>query len=135
MRLFKIPNAQLASLRVTNKSIIKWSQVKQSLAFSYADIDKIPVILETIKEEIQKTMGSRLITKGRPFRAHLRNFASDHLEVVVDVHLFLPPTGDVYWDARQEVLFAIARAVKKLHVKFAFPTFSTHISSGPLGLK
>jgi len=42
----------------------------------------------------------------------------DHLEVVVDAHFAIKPTGVEYHDNRQKVLQAIYRAVKKTGVNF-----------------
>lgn len=49
----------------------------------------------------------------RPFRAHWRNYEDDHLEIVVDAHFTIPPTGNEYWDNRQSMLEAISHAAKK----------------------
>lgn len=94
------------------------SQVKQDLRVSYDDAAKIPALLENIKEEIKKDC-PKLITDGsRPFRAHWRNWEDDHLQVVVDCHFMITPTGGEYWDNRQTVLQAIANAAKKTGIQF-----------------
>jgi hypothetical protein len=54
----------------------------------------------------------------RPFRAHWRNYEADHLEIVVDAHFTIPPTGNEYWDNRQNMLEAIFHAAKKTGVRF-----------------
>ena len=53
----------------------------------------------------------------RPFRAHWRNYEDDHLEIVVDAHFTIPPTGNEYWDNRQSMLEAISHAAKKSGVR------------------
>ena len=94
------------------------SQVKQELRISYDDASKLPKLLETIKDEIKRSC-PKLITDGsRPFRAHWRNFEDDHLQIVVDCHFMIKPTGGEYWDNRQVVLEAIYRAAKKTGVHF-----------------
>ncbi|KAL7544109.1 hypothetical protein ACHAXR_013587 [Thalassiosira sp. AJA248-18] len=113
-----IPNTQLSGQRVYNLSRTPRSQVKQELRVSYDDVAKIPKLLTSIKEEIQKDC-PKLITDGsRPFRAHWRNYEDDHLQIVVDCHFLLKPTGGEYWDNRQKVLEAIFRAAKAAGVKF-----------------
>jgi len=54
----------------------------------------------------------------RPFRAHWRNYEDDHLQIVVDCHFMIKPTGDEYWDNRQNVLEAINQAATKTGVHF-----------------
>ena len=94
------------------------SQVKQELRVSYDDAAKIPKLLESIKEEIKEDC-PKLITDGsRPFRAHWRDYKDDHLQIVVDCHFNIKPTGNEYWDNRQTMLEAIYRAAKKTGVKF-----------------
>jgi hypothetical protein len=92
--------------------------VKQTLRISYDDAEKIPKLIANIKQEI-KSSCPKLITDGsRAFRVHWQNFEDDHLQVVVDCHFTIKPTGDEYYDNRQEVLNAIFRAVKKTGVQF-----------------
>jgi len=103
------------------------SQVKLDLWIKYEDIRKIPKLIDDIKEEVAASC-PRLNTDSRPFRVHWREYASDHLTVTVDAKFNLPPTGDVYWNNRQEVLLAVARAAERNGVNFALPT--VHIKSG-----
>lgn len=113
-----IPNSQLSSKIVYNLSQTPTCQVKQALRIDYADADKMTKLLETIKIEI-KAACPKLITDGsRAFNAHWRGYADDHLEVVVDCHFKIKPTGGEYWNNRQRVLEAIYRAVKKTGVHF-----------------
>ena len=110
--------SQLSGQRVYNLSRTPRSQVKQELRVSYDDAVKIPKLLKTIKEEIKNDC-PKLITDGsRPFRAHWRNYEDDHLQIVVDCHFKIKPTGNEYWDNRQKVLEAIFRAAKKTGVQF-----------------
>jgi hypothetical protein len=57
-----------------------------------------------------------------PFRAHWRNYEDDHLQIVVDCHFHIRPTGDEYWDNRQRVLEAIYEAATKTGVHFEIRT-------------
>lgn len=92
--------------------------MKQTLRISYEDASKIPALLQNIKDEIQQSC-PKLITDGsRTFRAHWENFEDDHLQVVVDCHFTIKPTGSEYYENRQNVLEAIYRAVKKTGVHF-----------------
>lgn len=114
----KIPNTHLAGQRIYNLSRTPRSQVKQTLRISYDDASKIPALLENIKEEIKQAC-PKLITDGsRSFRAHWVNYEADHLQVVVDAHFDIKPTGSEYHENRQNVLEAIYRAVKKTGVHF-----------------
>jgi small-conductance mechanosensitive channel len=84
-------------------------------------------LIEAIKEEVEASC-PRLNTETRSFRVHWREFENDHLGLTVDAKFNLPPTGDVYWDNRQEVLLAVARAAERNDVEFALPT--VQVNSG-----
>lgn len=117
-----IPNTQLSNVRVTNKSHLRYSQVKQTLRFDYSDVHRIPEIVDAIKEEIRSSCPEVVTDGSHPFRVFWSNFEADHLEVSVDCRLRVAPIGDRYFQTRQEILIAIARAVKKMKFNFALPT-------------
>lgn len=117
--LLSVPDADLASQRVSNLSRMHKSQVTQTLRFQYKDADMLPVVVKDIKKEIIAAC-PELITEGSsPFRVHWTSYGDDHLQVVVDAHFHIKPVGDAYWDNRQKVLMAIRRAVKKHDLDFA----------------
>lgn len=113
-----VPNKALVDKEVSNLSRAKTSSVKQQLKFQYGDVDKLPDLMETIKEEIEASCPTVITDGSRPFRAHFENFGSK-LEVTVDAHFHLEPATHEYYDNRQEVLLAIKRATEKHHVEFA----------------
>lgn len=119
--VIKIPNSQLADQRVSNLSRLSKSQVKQALWFAYEDIDRLPEIIKQIKLEIKENCPSLITDGSRPFRVHWRDYKDDHVEVVVDCHFQHPPSSDEYWDTRQSVLLAIARAARDVGVPFDIP--------------
>jgi small-conductance mechanosensitive channel len=117
--LTRVPNALLASQKISNVSRVAQCQVKQMLRFHYEDADVLPELLDAIRDEIKKSC-SRLVTDGKqPFRVYWVNYNEDHLEVMVDTHHNIAPIGNAYWENRQNVLLAIHRAVKKFDVEFA----------------
>jgi small-conductance mechanosensitive channel len=117
--IIKIPNSQLANQKISNLSNVKESLVKQTLRFHYEDIDKLPELIQTIRDEITAAC-PRLITNGaRPFRVYFTGYREDHLEVEVTTHHRLAPTGDAFHMNRQNVLFAINKAVQRCGVQFA----------------
>ena len=120
--VMKIPNSQLANQRVSNVSRMRKSQVKQFLWIGYNDIYKIPQFIEDVKVEIKSSCPLLIDDGTRPFWVHWREFASDHLEIVVDTHHNIKPSSLEYYNNRQAVLLAIARAAKKNYVEFAVPT-------------
>lgn len=117
-----IPNTQLSNIRVTNKSHLRYSQVKQTLRFDYSDVHRISELVAAIKEEIRSSCPKVVTDGSHPFRVFWSNFEADHLEVSIDCRLRCPPIGDKYFETRQEILIAIARAVKKMKFNFAMPT-------------
>ena len=120
----RVPNSEVANLKVSNLSRINRSQVKQVLYFDYKDIDKIGDIITDIKTEISRSC-PKLVTDGtRPFFCHWRDFKETKLEIVVDAHFTIRHGCAEYFDTRQTVLQAIARAAKKNEAKFAVPILS-----------
>jgi small-conductance mechanosensitive channel len=114
-----IPNVVLSGQKISNLSRARSCQVKQVLRFHYEDADEIPGLLDSIKSEIKKRC-PRLVRDGsRPFRVYWTGYGEDYLEVVVDTHHNIPPTGDQYYINRQNVLLAINRAVKDHGIEFA----------------
>lgn len=59
----RIPNAGLASQNISNLSRVRQCQVAQTLRFHYEDVDVLPAVLDSIKEEIKRSC-PRLITDG-----------------------------------------------------------------------
>lgn len=79
-------------------------------------------MVQAIKEEIA-TSCPKVVTDGsRVFRVRWIDYEHDHVKVLVDCRLRNPPTGEKYFKARQGVLEAIARAVRKEGMNFALPT-------------
>lgn len=123
----RLPNDQIVKQRFSNISRSKKSQVKQTLWFPIKDAMKMHDVVAAIKDEIRSACEPDLILDGtRPFRVNWRDIKSDHLEVVVDCHFNLKPSGNAYYDNKQKVLKAIARAVHKLGVEFTLPAQICH---------
>lgn len=117
--ILKVPNAALATQKVSNVSRVRQSQVQQTLRLHYDDVDKIPLLIKTIKREI-RTACPKLITDGtRPFSVYWTGFNEDHLEIKVNSHHNIAPLGDAYWKNRQAVLMAIAKACHHSNVQLA----------------
>jgi len=112
-----IPNTQLANQRITNISRIRRCQVKQILRFDYDEANKFPALFETIKKEVKAACPQVIADGSRPFRVVWSDFKSSHLEVIVDMHFNVKPSGDVYHDNRQRCLMAIYRAIKSHGMK------------------
>jgi len=120
----RVPNSQVANQKVQNISRIGRSQVKQFIYFDYKDIDKIPDVIQDIKVEIAHSCPKLVVDGSRPFWCHWREFKQEKLEVVVDTHFTIQHGSTEYFDTKQKVLEAIARAAKKNEVRFALPVLS-----------
>ena len=117
--ILKIPNSQLFDEEVANLSRVERSRVQQTLRFKYADLKKIPAVLQDIKDEIRAAC-PKLITDGsRPFRANMMDFMENHIKVEVDSHFLIKPLTEECMENREKVLFAIARAMEKNGVEFS----------------
>ena len=85
---------------------------------------------QIIKEEISKSCPKLVLDGSRPFFVHWREFKETKLEVVVDAHFRIRHGCAEYFDTKQKVLEAIARAAKKNGVKFAVPVLSLRNEDG-----
>ena len=123
----RIPNTQIAGRQIANISRTRLSSVKQTLAVRYQDMDKLTQLCDDIRREIQITAMQRrlpLILDGsRPFRVVWRDYKDTHLEVFVLCFFRLKPRGDDYYDAQEQVLQAIARAMEKNGCEFSYTDF------------
>lgn len=108
-----------ADQRVRNLSRVQMCQVKQILRFKYTDIDKLPELLNAIKDEIRKVCPNLIDDGTRPFRAVLTGYHADHISAMIDTRFKLKPIGDAFWNNKQNVLLAINKAVKDYGIEFA----------------
>ena len=120
-RLTTIPNSLLGGKKISNLSRVKISQVTQTLRFAYDQADKMPLLVDSIRQEIKKSCPKLILNGFRPFRVHWTGYNEDHLEISVNCHFYIPPGGDKYWENRQNVMMAINRAVNKHTVAVAMP--------------
>jgi small-conductance mechanosensitive channel len=122
----RIANSQLTSSgqRVSNLSRLTVSQVNQELRFKYTDLDKLPDLLEEIKHEIKKSCKKLIVDGSKPFRAVITGYKPDHVAVQVICHFTINPSSGEYIEMRQQVLLAIANAVKHSGVDFAIPAIA-----------
>ena len=121
----RIPNSQLTKARISNLSRVHQSRLKQNLRFKYSDLEKLPVVLNDIKEEIRLSC-PKLVAEGKPFHAVLTSYEPDHIRAMVMAHFDIKPVTREFTNNRQEFLLAIARAMKKHNVSFALPSIVYH---------
>lgn len=117
----RIPNSQMTKSRLSNLSRTTRSRLRQYLRFKHADIDKLPALLEDIKQEI-KLACPKLVSDGsKSFHAVLTSFEADHIQGMVLAHFDIPPATGEFTRNRSTVVFAIGRTMKKHGVDFAPP--------------
>jgi small-conductance mechanosensitive channel len=121
--MVSVPNADLVKQHVSNLSRVRYSQVAQVLRFRPQDAGKLPDLCQSIRQEIQLACGPDLVLDGsRPFRAYWTDIGPDgSLEVTVDVHFYIRPTSEQYWENRQKVLLAIHSACALHQVELFSP--------------
>lgn len=117
----KIPNKDMVSQRVSNLSRTQLSRVFQTIRFQYSDLDKLPNVLNDIKSEIKTSCPSVILDGSKPFQALLSAYKEDHVEAIVNVHFNIPPATNEFANNRQQVLLAVARALRKNDVQVALP--------------
>lgn len=118
----KVPNSKFGNQRISNLSNVNQSRVKQTLRFKYSDLKKLKSSLELIKLEIERSCPKLINDGSKPFIAALESYEVDHLMATVVCHFRIPPRGEEYILNKQEVLFAIARALDANGVEFALPS-------------
>lgn len=95
--------------------------MKVPLRFQHSDIDRITEICEEIKEEIKASCPKIVKDGSRPLRVSWADVGDDHISVVINTSYEIRPSSAAYWANREVVLLAVARAMKRLGVKFALP--------------
>lgn len=111
-----VPNTDLSRQQVSNLSRVRTSQVEQVLRLrpSSSCLQRLPSLIRDIKDEIEASC-PQLITDGSlPYRVHWTNWDANSgcIEITINTHHRIKPTGDEYYENRQAVLFAIHRAVE-----------------------
>mmetsp|Transcript_2511 Transcript_2511/g.3668 ORF Transcript_2511/g.3668 Transcript_2511/m.3668 type:complete len:182 (-) Transcript_2511:110-655(-) len=117
----QVSNNDLLRERYANLSRTPRSRVKLSLRFQHNEIDRITEICEEIKDEITASCPKIVKDGSRPLRVHWADVEDDHISVVVNTSYEIRPSSGAYWTNREVVLLAVARAMKRLDVKFALP--------------
>jgi len=116
---FSPSNACPADKPIRNLSRISISSVEQELRFKYSDAEKIPKLLEDIKEEIKEACPDLITDGSRPFRCYWTDYGKTGLEVSIKAHFRIKLLGEAYHENRQNMLMAINRAVKNNKVEFS----------------
>jgi small-conductance mechanosensitive channel len=116
----RIPNTQISGARLANISRTKFSAIKQGIAISYEEMDKVPQLIEDIKTEIRAACPTLIDDSSRKFRIFWSNYEENSLEIVVDAKFRTRPKCDDYYLLKQEVLLAISRATKKNKIQFSY---------------
>lgn len=125
----RIPNSQLTKLKISNLSRVKRSRLRQNIRFKHADIDKLPACLADIKDEI-KLACPKLVSDGtKSFHVVLTSFEADHIQGMVLAHFDIQPVTAEFIRNRQDVVFAIARAMQKNGVECALPAIAYNVGS------
>jgi small-conductance mechanosensitive channel len=118
----RIPNSQLTRARVSNLSRVTRSRLKQFIRFKYSDLDKLPAVLAEIKEEIRMSCPKLVSDGSKGFHAVLTSYEADHIQGMVLAHFDIQPATGDFIRNRQDVVFAIGRAMKKHGVECALPS-------------
>jgi small-conductance mechanosensitive channel len=125
----RVPNSQIVGKRVHMYSRVNKSKVKQTLRFKYSDMEKMPKILQDIKQEIMSNCSEKML--GEP-SVLLANYEDDHIQVTVSCSFDFPPGSREYDETKQSALFAISNSMKKNKVEFALPAIQYETNGRPL---
>ena len=97
---------------------MKFSHAKQQLHFKHEDMGRIPDLCVKIQKEIAMSCPKVVTDGSRMFHVKWVDFGKDCVEVIVDCLLRTLPIGGEYYEARQVVSEAIAKAVQRSGVEF-----------------
>jgi hypothetical protein len=126
----RIPNKQLADVRVTNLTRCRQCQVLLNLYVSIEhSIPQIQTLMDDIKTEIATACSDDLIADGsRPFRVHWTSIEQDgRCEITVDAHFNVPPHGNLYFANKERVMKAIGRALLTNRIPLKMPLQEMHV--------
>lgn len=105
--------------------------MQQNLRFKYSDLEKLPQTLDDICLEIKQSCPTLITDGSKPFQAVLTQYESDHVEALVRCHFNIAPVdGSSVLENQQQVLLAIARAIKRNNVEFAPPSILYQTKNG-----
>ncbi len=116
--LLNMPNAELENTRFSNLSMTSTSQVKQEFRVAFSDINQISKLIKKIKLEIEQSCPFVIRDGSRPFRVHFTSFGGKSYVITIDCRLKAPAYSDRYYDCREKVLKAIAKAANSCDVTF-----------------
>jgi small-conductance mechanosensitive channel len=85
-------------------------------------VDIIPDLVIDIKKAILDSCDKVISDATRKLSVYWTGYSATGLEVVVNCKLSVPPKTGAYNEARQEIMEAIARAVRRNGVEFSPPT-------------
>ena len=127
-KIVRVPNAYIASSkRLANVSRQTFSSVQLTLELSYNDMNKVPDLVQDMKDQIEHdvmilTGNEHTIVKDgtRPYRVHWRDVSYRGIQIVIDIHLRMPPNKDLYFDTRQAILIAISKSCSKHDITYAY---------------
>ena len=93
----RLSNAIFGQEQLTNLSRETNCRVVEKLAFSYDDLEKIPMLVDVIRAKLIGYCPALVADGSRPFVVTWSGFRQDHLEVLVEAHfLGIPPMGEAY---------------------------------------
>lgn len=117
-RLVFIPNAMFGNVIVMNPSKMTHRRIYETIGVRYQDINKIPAILEDIRDHLQSNPS---LDQSSGMVAHLDKFNAYSVDILVSA---FSTTTD--WAAflaiKEKVLLAIHSILHKHGAEFAFPT-------------
>jgi small-conductance mechanosensitive channel len=119
----RIPNTQISGTRVANISRSRLSNVKQSLSISYGDVDKLPKLIQDIKNEIRNSCPTLIDDGSRSFQVFLTDYKEYSVQVLVSAHFRTKPFCDAFLEVKQDVLLAIRKAMRDNDVNFSYVNF------------
>ena len=122
-----VPNAIFTSIVVENPSRMSHRRLKETVGVRYDDFDKVPAIVEDIRQALQAHPG---IDTSQTMIVNFNLFGPSSLDIMV--YTFTKTTDWVTFHAiKQDVLLQMGEIIHRHGAQIAFPTQTLHMACTP----
>jgi MscS family membrane protein len=122
-----IPNNDVANTKIDNLGQRRYRLVRTTLSVTY---DTPPDLLERFCDGLRELVRSHPDTRDENIIAGTYEFGASSLDIEMVFHVYAPSWADER-HRRHHIIVEIIRLADSLGVKFAFPTRTIHLATGP----
>lgn len=120
-----IPNAVFSTEPLTNLSRMTHRRIEESIGIRYADLDKIPPIIEEAREMLERHTA---VDHNQPIHLFLEKFGDT--AILLEIKAYISRTRyEEFMGAKQEILSEIYRIIQKQGAEIACPTMEVRMQT------